>query len=142
MRILAIDPGKCSGVAVFLDGRLKDVWAVRDHSLIPVAPGLVDVLVCEKPHIRKGTPRENDILTLAISHGRWLEAYRNAKHVCPLPVTWKGTLDKEVHHPRVIKRLTAVENLRLESGLSDLALSLRHNVLDAVGLGLWHLGRM
>lgn len=60
-----------------------------------------------------------------------------------LPEQWKGGTPKEICHARIRKRLTA------SSERDNLALTERvvrpsalHNVLDAVGIGLWRLGRL
>lgn len=53
------------------------------------------------------------------------------------PEQWKGTTDKEVMNARVMSRLSDVERGRVED-----AGHLTHNVLDAVGIGLHHIGRL
>jgi hypothetical protein len=53
-----------------------------------------------------------------------------------LPHAWKGSVDGDLCAQRVLRGLTEDERLMV----SDAApASLRHNVLDAVGLGQWRL---
>jgi hypothetical protein len=57
-----------------------------------------------------------------------------------LPREWKGQIPKDKHQPRIISRLdkeeTAVLNaVRCPKGKL-------HNVVDAIGVGLFHLGRI
>jgi hypothetical protein len=56
------------------------------------------------------------------------------------PQQWKGTLAKEIFAKRILSRLSAYEM----SVLDDLKMaeSKKHNVIDAIGLGLWGLGRL
>jgi hypothetical protein len=55
------------------------------------------------------------------------------------PGEWKGRLSKELHQPRILATLSATE-LALVMAVNPP--SLRHNTIDAVGIGLWHLGRL
>jgi hypothetical protein len=50
------------------------------------------------------------------------------------PSEWKGQVPKDVMNERVLKRLSVKEHEALVS--SD------HNTLDAVGIGLFHSGRL
>ncbi len=55
-----------------------------------------------------------------------------------LPRAWKGTIDPDVFTTRIEGRLSAQEVSRIDS----CAASLRHNVLDGIGLALHSAGRM
>jgi hypothetical protein len=57
------------------------------------------------------------------------------------PHEWKGELPKEVVILRVRNLLSEGEAKTLEGALEDIPASLRHNALEAVGLGLWRLKR-
>jgi hypothetical protein len=48
------------------------------------------------------------------------------------PREWKGQVPKDVHHARLVKTLTPEELAMVEASAPP---SLRHNVLDAVGIG-------
>jgi hypothetical protein len=50
------------------------------------------------------------------------------------PRTWKHQVPKHIHHARASKVLTDAER--------ELMASKRHDVWDAVALGLWKLGRL
>lgn len=65
-----------------------------------------------------------------------------------LPIEWKGATPKSIHHERVWARLADRERMVVNDAFSrrgmngkPLPASKRHNVLDAVGLGLFALGR-
>ena len=54
------------------------------------------------------------------------------------PQVWKGTVKKDVMLKRIFGRLSATE----AEVLPEVSASLLHNVLDACGIGLYHLGRL
>ena len=54
------------------------------------------------------------------------------------PRQWKGSVPKEVMGPRIEGRLTPQERL----AVSPCAPSLRHNIVDAIGIGLFHFKRL
>lgn len=93
-----------------------------------------DEIVCERmqvygPEHSKGDP--NDLITLSLIAGAlrptWLY----------LPRTWKGQLPKDTMGARIISRLTADEKTRIvDAGAKT------HNAIDAVGIGLYHVGRL
>jgi len=117
---------------------------------------LVDVLpeaqtiVAEKPQIYPGIPRTppNDLVTLALMLGRFTG---NIKVEYVLPHTWKGQIKKPVSHNRIWDTLFTAERKilppltyeRIQQGLEGGAYKWEgHNFLDAVGIGLWKLGRL
>jgi len=62
-----------------------------------------------------------------------------AKVVLARPATWKGQVPKEVHHRRVMRELSQAEQLLVEAWEDHPA---HLDVLDAVGIELWALGRV
>lgn len=58
------------------------------------------------------------------------------------PNDWKGQVPKEVMFRRVEKLLTSEEMTTLLRDVSAYPVNLRHNVYDAVGIGLYATGRM
>jgi hypothetical protein len=54
------------------------------------------------------------------------------------PRQWKGQVPKEVMGSRIESRLTDKE----AKSIVKCATSLRHNIVDSVGIGLYHLGRL
>lgn len=140
MILAAIDPGACAGLAVFGAGALLErVDLVRGPG-----PRIVcDRLVVERPIIRGRKVDANKIATLAARAGElvgasgfggaveWVEPYR-----------WKGQLPKDVMGRRILARLTPVELSLWETTADAWPRGLRHNALDAVGIGLWALRRL
>ena len=145
MILLSIDPGvKALGWALWLDGSLARAGisttkeraldrAIRDHRLaVPVA----DTTALEEMRWRPGDARSqpNDLLAVqAVGIG-----------VSSHPITlypasrWKGPIPKRVHHDRIRKVLGQVELAILGEAAQG---AHAKEVLDAVGIGLYHLGR-
>lgn len=170
-RVIAVDPGiRGCGVAVFdwssgaVYSELAKAEYVRNSS-VPDAPARAlaavlmayavmtavgpvredDQVVLEWPRvywsrIRSGAARgdPNDLLPLAAVCGAL--ATRGVPH-CYAPSEWKGQLPKDVCRGRVRARLNAAEREVLDAAERAAGKSLAHNVADAVGLGLHHLGR-
>lgn len=145
--LLAFDPGKRTGWAWFRWGKLSRAGYSKFGELIADPPRPTErsllLVVIETPQWR---PREhldiNDLLELAVMAGRLEQTYveRQAHVERVLPTTWKGSVPKEHHHPHVVKCLAPDEVLVMP--LRPRAKDHDPNMLDAVGLGLWKLGRM
>lgn len=143
MRVASIDPGvKRVGFAVWEDSRLKQA-GICEPTLQDWMRGL-DEIVIEKPQVyvaarSKGDP--NDLVELALVVG-WMAGIAwmadNAAAIYYKPSEWKGQLPKQVCHDRVIKALMDREREAIV-----LPPNKRHalDVLDAIGIGLYHLGR-
>ena len=155
--ILSIDCGKqCVGWAVFhpfiaegFGGKLAACGLLRPPSKRrpPTTRELgwdtITQVVIELPQIYpqlKGDP--NDLVAIA-ARGAWF-AGRMAPHVYDYesvhPREWKGTVDGDVFLKRITKRLYDREKALLAG--CDVIPSLEHNVIDAIGLGLWKVGRL
>lgn len=77
------------------------------------------------------------ILPVTLMAGGVLFGFLGAVGVMqPLPSEWKGQVKKMVMVRRILESLSASERALMQS-VND-----NHNVVDAVGLGLWALGRM
>lgn len=162
MNLLSVDPGLvCCGWAYWLDSKLvrcglsrtkeKTLEArVQAHSSVFSARfGAGTLLVIEKPEIyqqrfMKGDPR--DLANLAIVVGGIIAAFLGASSYTHFPKEWKGQLPKEVSERRTLSKLSEKEKKVLKKpevyGEPKTApLSLLHNMVDAVGLGLWKLQR-
>lgn len=139
--LIAIDPskpGKSTGLAYFYAGKLV-VAEFNPRFADYRAP----VLVIEFPQVYPGNRSEdpNDLLQVARGAGQWehwsigkcMYVYRVA------PREWTAGVPKDVRCKRVIEQLSDEEITKLPRSLADSKL---HNVLDAVGLGLWALDRM
>lgn len=156
-RILAVDPSlTCTGWAEFQGCELVRCGIIPTRSGAPLfqriqAPAAIlgsrDVppylLVIEWPQIytrtkSKGDP--NDLLPVAAVAGAIISSVGALTVRMPKPSDWKGQVPKDVHNARVLKRLTPGERARFDA--ARLPKSLANNAIDAVGLGLWALGRM
>lgn len=82
---------------------------------------------------------QGDIIDLAHLGGRCLDLAHRAFLV--EPAGWKGQVPKDVVKGLVEARLAPVELETLTRCLAGIAPGKRHNVYDAVGIGLWHLKR-
>jgi hypothetical protein len=163
LNLLAIDPSlTCTGWAFFEGPTLKQCGIVRTDPSWPLAMRIgraAEMItardeeeawpehdtVIEWPQVytfgkSKGDP--NDLLPVAgvaaVCAATLAYASRPAELV--KPAAWKGQTPKDVHNARVLARLTPGE-LAMVDG-SGIPMSLRNNVIDAIGLGLWKLGRM
>jgi len=151
MKILAIDPGKDSGWALFEDGLLvgcgllqvtstdaTQYKALADRLLV------LDVCIVERPAIypgRKQKASTTNIITLALTAGGAMAhcGRRARKKIYVEPRKWKGQRPKDVDNRRTISLLSAAEKKIVgQSGVGETKLN---NVLDAVGIGLWYLER-
>lgn len=159
MALVAIDPGlRGTGVAVFEDGLLVEAAYPRNPELIlrgpaawlAMARAVLDSLthplpcdlVIEVPQVYvagrgKGDP--DDLLELAGVDGAITALLGPTTTRSPKPREWKGQVPKEIHHARALRKLSPPETVVLEQ--TKVPPSLRHNVLDAVALGLWALKR-
>lgn len=110
---------------------------------LPLAGDELALVVIEVPQVYqqrqwKGDP--NDLVAVAVTAGALAYRYRLAKRVLlPKPHDWKGSVPKEVTKERVLAELSAAERVHYNS--ARIAASLRHNAIDAIGLGLWATGR-
>ena len=145
MSLFALDPGNNTGWAVFEDGSLLDAGvlpfgAVRQELRIYSGDSVLIEVPRHYPHREKGDV--NDLLDLSLRAGElkaWAEG-KTQKVELVWPRTWKGTAPKEIHNQRVLRALKAFELKLLPK--SPRAKKFDHNCVDAVGLGLWKLGRL
>jgi len=134
--VITIDPGKHTG------------WAAWDASPLLAACGvgvppafltIGEHGVIERPMVYPRSPvPPNDIVTLAIDAGRVVGMAGFASVEWVLPRRWKGSAPKAVMHARIFAKLTLAERAiydRVKDGAAK-------DCLDAIGLGLWKLGRL
>lgn len=139
---LFVDPGATTGLALFGDDRLITAAVHRGAPKLPMnlTP---DEAWIEKPvvypHSRKVNP--DDLLKLMGLVGEWKNYLESMG--CRVeyvePRQWKGTVPKPVHNRRTIGLLTPGELAILPK--RPRAKDYDHNMLDAIGLGLWKLKR-
>lgn len=144
--IVAIDPGKlASGWAAFVAGEL---WLCgytgSPEALVATLKPypLIDLVVVEVPRVYdrrrwKGDP--NDLIDISIAGGILVGALRAERVKMAKPQDWKGQTPKTVQAERTLAKLSETERTILE-GLA-VPNSKKHNVIDAVGIGLWELAR-
>jgi hypothetical protein len=153
--VIAIDPGACAaGVAVYRSSTLKHVavvqgrcwhhtacqvvqWCHQDASAIP------SVVVVERPQVYvqrhlKGDP--NDLITVALMAGATVMGLRTSatEIIEYLPRTWKGQVPKDIMQRRIKTRMFPSE-LAI---VPDIGRGITHNLYDAVGIGMYYLGRL
>jgi hypothetical protein len=141
----AVDPGADQGVSCWVSGKLFYACLGFPRVTIACASLVIERPQIYSPKVSKADP--DDIITLAMRAGKavqyFLDRGLNESNVLEVkPATWKGQVKKEVHHARILKALLHEEVLLLTAFLEPVAKAKRHNVLDAVGLGLWALGRI
>jgi len=141
--VIAIDPGLWSGWALFHRGKLHVAGVLSEDEITRAPPmpewspaiALIEVPVIYPIGKSKGDP--NDLIKLAITVGDLRGFYR--RHGLRVgfvkPRRWKGTVPKEIHGERVVGKLEADERAILPT----LPKTKRHNMIDAIGLGLWWL---
>jgi hypothetical protein len=146
--IIAIDPGKRTGWAIFQDAALVDAGTFNEIRMLTEDAPMVGIMpaiaVIELPVIYplgKGKGDPNDLIALAVLVGDLRGFYRLAGFAIELvkPRTWKGTVPKHIHHSRVLAALMGRERALLPKRPN--AKDFDHNMLDAVGLGLWFLSK-
>jgi len=140
-RIVTFDPGACTGWANFLGATLRTAGVIQDTDQIGHDSGAWDatLVLIEKPLIYATDTKTdpNNLVTLAIRAGEiggWVKAFTvPVQYVTPRK--WKGTTPKDISHRRILAKLSDTEKQRLPK----LPKSKAHNMLDAVGIGLWWL---
>ncbi len=136
---VSVDPGvHASGMAWWTYGKLAQVeYCKPGHNILQIATDLIiEVPQVYQGRAQKGDP--NDLITLAVEVGRITTLFPN--HRLVKPRDWKGNIKKEMMLKRIIKTLTTEELLMVKA--LKLPKSKVHNVLDALGIGLWYLGRL
>lgn len=139
MKLFTIDPGVYMlGIAVFEGGKLTGA-AYSELEDTPVG-GAHDALLIEMPRIYPGSAQRkgdlNDIVDLAAAVG-FCEGRFYGPKARVFPAQWKGQVPKKIMTARILSRLSADEQSRIvRVGAKD------HNTIDAIGIGLWKLGRL
>lgn len=160
MILLAVDPGiRGCGAALFDGSTLARVAYVvspfasgnqaGESAAMAAAvaewAGVVDLVVIEWPRVyatriragqSSGDP--NDLLALAGVDAA-VAALVGARSASYCPSDWKGNVPKDVMGARILGRLSAAEQSLV---MTVTPAGKRHNAIDAVGVGLFHLGRL
>lgn len=158
--LLALDPGiRGCGVALFREKTLvkaayvknaeregnrasakatmarEVVWWVTDSEADYRDISVAYELMVSRYSRQQQKGDQNDLIALAEIAGR-VCGFCRCVGVDYKPEEWKGQMDKAAAHKRIDERLTPAEKAVIVT-----AGSLTHNVLDAIGIGLHHLGR-
>ncbi len=159
--LVAVDPGlRGCGIAIFENALLHVAWYCKSPNKadrgpvawwamadrvekewirkVPKRLHHLEKLVAEIPQVyRFGKGDPADLIEIAGVVGAIAFCIPAAGRTHFLPRTWKGQVPKEAHHPRILKKLSSDEVSRIESTPK----SLMHNVVDAIGIGLFALER-
>lgn len=103
-------------------------------------PTPIGLLVVEKPQVYAAAHQKGDqadIVDLAIVVGALVATIPATEVRTPRPAEWKGQVPKPIHNRRTWDALSPAERETIE----EVAPGLLHNVLDAIGLGLWAVRR-
>ncbi len=156
--ILAIDPGANGHGAALIgrDGALLSAayWEAGDDDIYrswviatqPADDPALDAVVelpqaYALPLSKGGVAGHNDLIDVAFAAGWIARAGGAHRHRVTLvrPAAWKGQVPKEVMVCRVVDRLSEDEHARVRLPTRR---GLAHNLWDAVGIGLWKVGRL
>lgn len=152
MTLLAIDPGKHGvGWAVFSHGSVlisagyrQFVWRCELVRWIHVVRP--NEMVIEVPQVYTGAKNTKgadpaDLIEVAITVGACMAAMPAGAPITKVaPAGWKGQVPKHIMQKRCDSGLKPSERKVIDD--SDVTYHLRHNMWDAVGIGLNHLGRI
>jgi len=154
MALIAIDPGKATGVAVFNsasnaafnEGELRRATVCTFEECLLFVENVAPIrqgkpagdCIIEVPQIYPGQQQkgdQNDLIDLAVMVGRYAERATSCGFRVTLvkPRQWKGQLPKDPCWERVRETLTASELDKMEK----IPKSRAHNMHDAIGLGTW-----
>ncbi len=146
--LLAIDPGADTGWALFDSCRRLHACGLGDPDPVPM--GGLDRVLIECPKLRpRGEKNPNAILLVARNAGEWGGKYAECTEKVEYltPNEWKGSTPKDISNARTWAKLDDKEKAIVDAafkahpGRDGMAPSKRHNVLDALGIGLHGVGR-
>lgn len=140
MILLSTDPGDDFANGLFDGGRLIDATFRAMPERVPKG---FDVHAIELPVIYPHSPvPPADIVALAISAGRLAERASAPSEQWLAARRWKGSTPKHIVEQRVWEVLDPRESILLQRRLELVPRSMRHNVIEAVAIGLFTLHRL
>jgi hypothetical protein len=162
-RVFAVDPGlRQAGLAFFDGGLLVGAEVVvhkngdGPHQWLGMGAAVAaaiaeyagrrrptDELVIEYMQTRRGkTAAHDDLIQLSQVSGV-IYALGGPPQLFHAPAnTWTSGYTKEKNHPRIRRRLSADELATLDDALAGFPPGSWKEIMDAVGIGLWHLRRL
>ncbi len=156
--LVSIDPGKkASGYAIFVKRELvacgmaaqaEDLlkhWGADSQpgpAGVCHARGWPAIVVMEYPKVYdrrrwKGDP--NDLLPITAAGALLAGVLHPKRFKIVHPEEWKGQTPKEIQNSRDLGALSSMEVAAV--GAAGIAPSKAHNMIDAIGIGLWELER-
>ena len=134
------------GWAIWHKGQLHQCGLARGkhwlETLDDMPPVMVKEVICEEPVIYpRSSVNPASILLLAHVAGAVAGLYHPAPYYQVKPRTWKGTMPKVICNARTFNKLERIELTLTDTMAESVPRSLVHNVIDAIGVGLWHLKR-
>lgn len=155
---LSLDPSsRATGCALWRDGILESVYLIRTKGpigkdtrdstcdqLMAWLPTIRVDVYTERPVQHGGGGRKADpetLLQMAVLVGRLEGVLPLCKWTQYTKAQWAGTAPKEIVTKRVLAKLSDLEQGAVHNTYNGPP-SLLHNVLDAVGVGLYGQGRM
>ena len=141
MAHLSIDPGtKEMGWALWEDNELSMCGLARGKNWIETVQALpkftLKKLTIEDQQIYRRSPiNAHSLLAVARVVGAVIAYYDFVPSVIVAPAKWKGQLPKDVCNRRTLAKLTQSELKQFDS--APCPASLKHNLIDAIGIGLW-----
>jgi len=164
VRLLALDPGRQVGFAVFDDDVfvLCGVWgflpAIPSSSacrflaeeVVALRPNRLVVEVPQVYERRKSRGDPNDLLGLVAMAGAAAAVMPAGTARFVLPHDWKGSVPKVpgrrwaeyIIHRRILKSLDVEEACAYMGKVESLPCGVRHNAVDATGLAMWTENRL
>jgi len=154
-----VDPGlRGCGVAIFKGGNLSGALYVPNsitdgrgynahaamgaevHSYLFAS--ITGKIIIEHPRIYPGSAQQkgdlNDLIDVACVGAAISAMFPVGTVETVFPADWRGQVPKEVMTERISRAISNDER----RGIEKCYASLMHNVLDAIGIGLWKLGRI
>lgn len=140
--LFSIDPGKNEFAWALFDNKklIKCGMCEVDNIRDLVYGVMIDEVVIEVPQIymqRKWKGDPNDLIDVAVTAGRVAGQFSQVEFVRPR--IWKGNRPKDIDNNYTLSQLISKELTILN--ICGVQKSKRHNVVDAIGIGLWKLGR-
>lgn len=152
--LLAIDPGyRYFGYSIFggkkilkaglskaLESDAWDRWTGQPPSFTEIAELILNTewevrhAIIEFPKVHRDTPNAESIVRLAAACGAYTSLLQAAGFFTEWvePRSWKGTVPKDIMYKRILAKIPESQYVNIDR-IHD------HNVIDAVGIGLWKI---
>lgn len=150
--VIGIDPGKHHFAwSLFMRDKLIDCGLefFKDNNYIDllnsISLGIHSITYIEKPQIYKDMKEKNpnDLIDVGIAIGRIYEQIIDLTDIkLVLPHDWKGSVPKNIMLKRIKKQLNKTEEKLFKEKTKNIKRSLQHNIIDAIGIGLFFIKRL